>query len=72
VPVFRRSEFRADCERCGARFEPGRGGGVCARCRRILCDAHLHGSFLQRVRVAVGAPAVCAQCRATSGSGGAG
>lgn len=37
--------------------------GACARCRRILCNTHLHGSFLRRLIVDVGAEALCVRCR---------
>jgi hypothetical protein len=41
VPIFRDSIFKADCDACGTRFSPG-SGGVCVRCKRILCSYHLH------------------------------
>lgn len=63
--IFHRSIFTIDCDKCGARFEPGT-GGVCTCCKRILCPQHLHGSWLRRMMVDVGAPAVCVECRAGS------
>lgn len=62
MPIFRESMFKADCDACGSRFTPGR-GGVCQQCRRILCEYHLHGSLMQRLRVAMGAPPICVDCR---------
>lgn len=61
--IFRRSIFTIDCDTCGVRFEPG-AGGVCATCQRILCPQHLHGSWVRRMMVDVGAPAICVECRA--------
>ena len=56
--------FKTDCDRCGARFDPV-SGGVCARCRRILCGDHLHGSLVQRLRVTLfGGTPTCIYCRA--------
>ncbi len=63
MPIFRKSIFTADCDRCGARFHIG-SGGVCERCRRILCNYHLHGSLVRRLQVHFGAAPVCVACRA--------
>jgi len=52
-----------DCEVCGRRFDLVK-GGACQRCRRVLCPAHLHGSFGRRLLVDLGAAALCVQCRA--------
>jgi hypothetical protein len=52
-----------ECDRCGVRFNLIH-GGVCERCGRILCRAHLHGSWLRQLLVDVGAHAVCTDCRA--------
>lgn len=60
---FRKSLFVSDCDRCGTRFHLG-GGGVCINCRRIVCNAHLHGSLVRRIQVYFGAPSVCTECRA--------
>ena len=63
---FRESIFKTDCDRCGARFDPIR-GGVCEQCRRILCGEHLHGTRWQRLRTQLfGGPTVCIYCRAES------
>jgi hypothetical protein len=64
MPFFKKSDFRTDCDRCGIRFEPASGGGVCASCKAILCNQHLHGDLLQRARTWMGAPTVCVRCRA--------
>lgn len=64
--IFYQSIHRIDCERCGTMFVLEQ-GGVCTRCRDILCNAHLHGSLFQRIRVNLfGADAVCVACRAGS------
>lgn len=62
MPFFRKSDVRTECDACGYRFDIVH-GGVCARCRRILCYSHLHGSWIQRVRVDLGGEAVCVDCR---------
>lgn len=61
--LLRESTVAAECERCGVRFDPV-SGGVCSVCRRILCDAHLNGSFLRRARTWFGAAPVCVYCAA--------
>jgi hypothetical protein len=67
MPIFRQANIKTECDQCKRLFSVTR-GGVCSRCRRILCDAHLHGSFAQRMKVDLfGGTAVCVQCR----SGGA-
>jgi len=63
MPVFKKSIFFSECDRCHARFHIG-AGGVCERCRKILCDDHLHGSLVRRIQVSFGAPPVCIYCRA--------
>jgi hypothetical protein len=63
MPIFRRSEFRWECERCGIPFEPGK-GGVCPVCRQTLCDRHLHGSLRTKLLVSFGVPLKCVGCRA--------
>ncbi len=63
MPFFRKSEIRTECDACGYRFDLTH-GGVCARCKRILCYTHLHGSWINRIRVdIVGGQAVCVDCR---------
>ena len=60
---FLRSEFGTECDACGARFDVS-SGGTCPTCRRILCGRHLHGSWLRRLRVDLGAASTCVDCRA--------
>ena len=52
-----------DCDVCGRRFDLVK-GGVCTRCRRVLCGEHLHGSLVRRLLVDFGAEPTCVQCRA--------
>jgi hypothetical protein len=63
VPIFRKSIFKTECDQCHRPF-PVTGGGVCERCRRILCNTHLHGSIVRRMAIAFGARYVCVRCRA--------
>ena len=63
MPFFRPSIFRTECDECDRPF-PVNTGGVCERCRRILCGDHLHGSFARRMAIAVGARMICVKCRA--------
>ena len=49
MPVFKKSIFFSECDRCHVRFHIG-AGGVCERCRKILCDNHLHGSLVRRIQ----------------------
>ena len=61
---LRESMFKADCDRCGVRFDPIE-GGFCASCGEALCAAHLHGSLVQRLKVSLlGRTSVCTACRA--------
>ena len=60
--VFLATEMSTECEVCGRRFDLIK-GGACQRCRRVLCSAHLHGSWLRRMLVDLGAAAVCVHCR---------
>ncbi len=64
MPIFRQSIFRTQCDACGTTFSISK-GGVCTQCKRILCNAHLFGSFTMRLRTTLlGRPAVCVRCRA--------
>lgn len=65
---FRPSVLFTQCEQCKRTVDLSR-AGACARCKRILCNTHLHGSFLRRLRVDLGAEPVCVSCR--SGQAGA-
>jgi hypothetical protein len=55
--------FKTECDQCRKLF-PVNTGGVCDRCRRILCNDHLHGSFVRRIAIALGVPNRCTDCRA--------
>ena len=61
--VFRNTQVTTDCDECGGRVDLIK-GGVCVRCRRILCYHHLHGSFVRRLLTDLGAQTLCARCRA--------
>lgn len=60
--IFRRSELHTQCEQCRQTLDLSR-MGACSQCRRVLCHAHLHGSFFRRLAVDLGAAPVCVQCR---------
>jgi len=62
MPFLKKSIFFSECDRCHVRFHIG-GGGVCERCRKILCDNHLHGSLVRRIQVSFGAAPICVRCR---------
>ena len=61
--VFRSTQVTTDCDECGGRVDLIK-GGVCVRCRRILCHRHLHGSFARRLLTDLGAETLCVRCRA--------
>lgn len=63
MEFLRRSMFKTDCDQCRKPF-PVNTGGVCDRCRRILCNDHLHGSFVRRIAIALGSNNLCVDCRA--------
>jgi len=63
VKVFMPSEIATDCDLCGVRFHLN-AGGACVKCRRALCARHLHGSWLRRLLVDLGAAPLCVECRA--------
>jgi hypothetical protein len=63
IPVFTTAAVRTECDVCNYRFDPIH-GGVCEACNRILCLKHLHGSWLRRLTVDMGARCVCVECRA--------
>jgi len=61
--VFRRSNLITECEECRLPVDLSR-AGACIRCRRVLCNAHLHGSFFRRLAVDMSlAQPICVQCR---------
>lgn len=61
--IFLPTELSTECEVCNRRFDLMK-GGTCQQCRRILCPAHLHGSWARRLLVDLGAATVCVACRA--------
>jgi len=63
MPFFRKSIFFTECDECDRRFSVT-SGGVCERCRRILCATHLHGSIGRRIAIGLGARMLCVRCRA--------
>jgi hypothetical protein len=63
MPFFRKSIFQTECDECDRRFAVT-SGGVCERCRRILCSTHLHGSLGRRIAMGLGAQMICRRCRA--------
>lgn len=63
--IFRSTQITTDCDQCGGRVDLIK-GGVCVRCRRILCYRHLHGSWLRRLVTDLGVDAVCVDCRVAS------
>lgn len=63
LELFRSTDMSTHCDQCGGRVDLIK-GGVCVRCRRILCYSHLHGSFLRRLLTDLGAETVCVSCRA--------
>lgn len=65
LQIFRDSQVSSDCDQCRGRVDLIK-GGVCSKCRRILCAQHLHGSFLRRLLVDMGVASICVKCRAAS------
>jgi hypothetical protein len=63
MAFFRKSIFSSECDECRRQF-PVNVGGVCIRCRRILCATHLHGSLGRRIAIGLGAAMICTRCRA--------
>lgn len=63
LEFFRSTDVTTDCDQCSGRVDLIK-GGVCVRCRRILCYRHLHGTFLRRLLTDLGAKTLCVQCRA--------
>lgn len=60
--LFQSSQLWTTCEECRRTVNLSR-AGACERCRRALCNDHLHGSFARRLLVDLGARAVCVRCR---------
>ncbi|MBK6485760.1 MAG: hypothetical protein IPF98_02585 [Gemmatimonadetes bacterium] len=63
MPIFQKSIFNTECDECGVPFAVNT-GGVCTKCRRILCSKHLHGSLVIKLLLAFGASSICVRCRA--------
>jgi hypothetical protein len=61
VPLLQRSQLRAECDECAARFDP-EAGGFCPRCERLLCERHFHGSRWQRVWRTITGETRCRAC----------
>jgi hypothetical protein len=62
MAFFRTSIFRTECDECDRPFAVNT-GGVCEKCRRILCSTHLHGSLARRIAIGFGAAMICVRCR---------
>jgi hypothetical protein len=60
---LRSSQLWVQCEECRLQANLSK-AGTCRRCRRVLCDRHLHGSFFRKLLVDLGADLVCVRCRA--------
>lgn len=63
VRFFLETQITTECDACHARVDLVK-GGVCTRCKRVLCARHLHGSWARRLLVDLGAAPVCPACRA--------
>ncbi|HMC55500.1 MAG TPA: hypothetical protein VKH19_10040 [Gemmatimonadaceae bacterium] len=62
--VFRKSNLFTECEECRRPVDLS-GAGGCTRCRRVLCNRHLYGSFFRRLLAdVIAAQPVCVRCRA--------
>ena len=62
-PFFRQSAYSWQCDKCGVFFRAGK-GGVCANCKRALCDEHLYGSFMDKLRGHFSSDRpICVECR---------
>lgn len=59
---FRETDVTTDCDACGLYFDIIK-GGVCEKCRRILCERHLHGSWSRRLLADVTGRNLCVECR---------
>lgn len=66
IRYLRRTDLGTECDACGGRLDLMT-GGVCDECRRILCERHLHGSWLRRMWHEFAKPVRCVRCR-TQGS----
>jgi hypothetical protein len=66
IRYLRRTDLGTECDECEGRLDLIT-GGVCERCRRILCAAHLHGSWLRRMVHEFRRPVTCVRCRTGEG-----
>jgi len=64
--LFRPTTLVMECDQCRERFDPIQ-GGVCPRCERLLCNRHLYGSWVRRLRGYLGLRTVCPECLAGRG-----
>lgn len=62
VKMLRPSSMLAECDECGAAFDPVH-GGVCSRCNRLLCAKHIFGSLGRRLQSFLGSSLTCTSCR---------
>jgi hypothetical protein len=68
MAMLKHSSVRPPCDECRRPFDAAF-GGICDRCRRLLCPDHLYGSIWQRLRGLLGLRVVCVRCRSeTSGA----
>ena len=65
---FLSTQMTAECEQCAGRVDLVR-GGICLKCERVLCAAHLHGSVLRRVIADVRGTSICTACRRAAAAG---
>jgi hypothetical protein len=61
LPLLLRSDVAAACDECGAMFDPG-AGGYCARCERLLCERHYHGTRWEKLWRVLTRRALCRSC----------
>jgi hypothetical protein len=64
--LFRPTTLVMECDSCRTRFDPIQ-GGVCPTCERLLCNRHLYGSWVRRLRGYFGMKTVCPECVAGRG-----
>jgi len=62
MAYLQQSRTIGTCDECRAAFDPVK-GGVCPRCRRLLCGDHYYGSILRRLHGLVGGRPACVRCR---------
>lgn len=62
MAMLKHSSVRPPCDECRRSFDAAF-GGICVRCRRLLCPDHLYGSLWQRLRGLLGLRAICVRCR---------